>query len=422
MKLQEQLTRIKEVMSFLLEIEETYDAVLVGGLDYRPGDKNINQQVSLLKQGLGSDKKIKGFRYNVDNSELIAFMRKNPKIPVFLFSAGCAKAETLSLSPFVDKDKLYIIEPYAASEKTKKIVNNAVSNGVPPENVYVGTTVGRGLGIVKYASSSNTRSHWGALEKVGSSKSDYESSDNGETVKDDSIISKEFIKSSIFNPEVEKLQNILISKGYNIGSFGPNKDGVDGKYGNRTKAAQMALINNIPPSVFNSTYKNKPSEKSSKIGETSENIVIGDSQTPHIARQTNKADLISDTPGERSLWQGSKRLSWLLNAVSNYPIDKKVKNVIISIGTNGGFNKGDNIAGLVSELEGTFPNAKIFVVKGSWGWGGVAKKTEKDVNEYYDIFSNLGVEVIPTPIGNIEPHGNRPVYRIIGSEIDSMIK
>lgn len=238
----------------------------------------------------------------------------------------------------------------------------------------------------------------------------------------DDIVNKKFDKSYIYNSDVEKLQKLLVSKGYDIGNFGPNKDGVDGKYGNRTKAAHLALLNDIQPSKVNPILKNKSKQKETIDGNTGENIVIGDSQTPHVARQTYKADLISNTSGERSLWQGSKTLSWLLNAVANYPVDKKVKNVIICIGTNGGFNKRDNIAGLVSELKSTFPNAKLFVVKGSWGWGGVAKKTEKDVNEYYDIFSNLGVEVIPTPIGNIEPHGNRPVYRIIGSEIDSMIK
>jgi hypothetical protein len=101
-------------------------------------------------------------------------MGGNPGIPVFLFSAGCTKAYDLSKSPNVDKDKLYIIEPYAVSETTKSIVRSAVSNGVPASNVFVGGSQGRGKGIVDGASDSNSSSHFGALTTVGSMKSGVE--------------------------------------------------------------------------------------------------------------------------------------------------------------------------------------------------------------------------------------------------------
>jgi len=190
--LQENILRIKQVMGLIIESEGSYDAVLVGGLDYRSSDQPIDQQVELVKKGLGGDKRVKGFRYNASTSEVLNFMGGNPGIPVFLFSAGCTKAYDLSKSPNVDKDKLYIIEPYAVSETTKSIVNSAVSNGVPASNVFVGGSQGRGKGIVDGASDSRSSSHFGALKTVGSMKSGLEptsitpvkSSDNELDVKD----------------------------------------------------------------------------------------------------------------------------------------------------------------------------------------------------------------------------------------------
>jgi hypothetical protein len=172
--LQENISRIKQVMGLITESEGSYDAVLVGGLDYRSSDQPIDQQVDLVKKGLGGDKRVKGFRYNTSTSEVLNFMGGNPGIPVFLFSAGCTKAYDLSKSPNVDKDKLYIIEPYAVSETTKSIVRNAVSNGVPETNVFVGSSQGRGQGIVDGASDSKSSSHFGALTTVGSMKSGVE--------------------------------------------------------------------------------------------------------------------------------------------------------------------------------------------------------------------------------------------------------
>jgi len=172
--LQENISRIKQVMGLITESDDSYDAVLVGGLDYRSSDQPIDQQIELVKKGLGGDKKVKGFRYNASISEVLNFMGGSPGIPVFLFSAGCTKAYDLSKSPNVDKDKLYIIEPYAVSETTKSIVRSAVSNGVPASNVFVGGSQGRGKGIVDGASDSKSSSHFGALTTVGSMKSGVE--------------------------------------------------------------------------------------------------------------------------------------------------------------------------------------------------------------------------------------------------------
>lgn len=51
----------------------------------------------------------------------------------------------------------------------------------------------------------------------------------------------DLIKESKFNPEVEKIQRILLNKGYFLGTTGPNRDGVDGVLGPITKTAYIEL-------------------------------------------------------------------------------------------------------------------------------------------------------------------------------------
>jgi hypothetical protein len=152
-------------------------------------------------------------------------------------------------------------------------------------------------------------------------------------------------------------------------------------------------------------------------------IAIGDSQTPFIAKQSKKVKMLGNVGGESVLWKGGMGLRWLKDATSNYPISKDVSNVVISIGTNGGFNSKDDVAGLVSQLKRVFPNSQLYVVKGSWGWGGNKSITESKVNAYYQKFKNEGVNVITKAIGSVkDPHGNLPIYKEIGKEIDETIK
>jgi len=166
--------------------------------------------------------------------------------------------------------------------------------------------------------------------------------------------------------------------------------------------------------IFNSS-KNKNKSKGKRA------IIIGDSQTPFIAKQSQKVKKLGEQGGENVLWKGGQNLNWLLSAVSKYPVTEDVGYVVINIGTNGGFNLKDNIEGLVSEVKRVFPNANLIGVKGSWGWGGNINKTESQVNDYYNKFAKLGVKIVPTPIGPVEPHGDRPSYKQIGKELDALI-
>jgi hypothetical protein len=161
--------------------------------------------------------------------------------------------------------------------------------------------------------------------------------------------------------------------------------------------------------------KNKKSTKKSG----SKNIIIGDSQTPFIDNQSAKANRLSESPGENSLWKSGMGLSWLKNAVDKQSVDKDVSNVIVNIGTNGGFNPYEDIDGLFNSLKSKFPNANFYAVKGSWGWGGNSNITESQVNQYYDKFKKYA-KVLNPAIGKVkDPHSNLPIYKDIGKAIDN---
>ena len=140
-------------------------AVLVGGLNYRPGDKSTSEQTSILSNAIGQP--VKGFDFNDSDNNILKYLESNPGIPVFLFSKGCEKAFVLSNSSYVNKNQLYIIEPFAIDKGTKNMVNMAVNNGVPARNVYVGKNSSRGYGVVNGTSDSNAKRHWDAISSVG---------------------------------------------------------------------------------------------------------------------------------------------------------------------------------------------------------------------------------------------------------------
>ena len=144
-----------------------FAAVLVGGLNYRSGDKSTSTQAQMLKTALDVTN-VKSFDWDASTESILSFLSANPKTPVFLFSAGCKKAGPLSASDNVDINKLYIIEPfYEPGGETAKSVKTAVNNGVPSKNVFVGTSASRGNGIVSGTSSTNVKDHWDALVSVG---------------------------------------------------------------------------------------------------------------------------------------------------------------------------------------------------------------------------------------------------------------
>jgi hypothetical protein len=150
-------------------------------------------------------------------------------------------------------------------------------------------------------------------------------------------------------------------------------------------------------------------------------IVIGDSQTPFIAMNSEAKTL--GPASEANLWMGGKTVPWLLTALQKYPINDTVTSVVICIGTNDGYRFSLYISDLARLIKVKFPNAKMFVVQGSWGWGGVSDITEQQVKNYYEIFAKSGFTVIYPPIGKVQdPHSNLPIYSVIGKQINRVIQ
>ena len=172
---------------------------------------------------------------------------------------------------------------------------------------------------------------------------------------------------------------------------------------------------------------------SSAFATPPENIIIGDSLCTFIDNASKKASRLNpkgDLAGAY-LWKGGTTLTWLKTAVDKYPVTPSVKNVIISTGSNSSYSTKDDVEGLVISLKGKFPNAKLIAVPGTWwvkqpsGW--VVKVSEEFVRQYYHRFEALGV-TITTAVGDSricchnDPHGNFPIYKTIGAEIDALIE
>lgn len=123
----------------------------------------------------------------------------------------------------------------------------------------------------------------------------------------------------------------------------------------------------------------------------------------------------------RSLWKTGIGVNKLTSMVLNYKTSPEIKNVVLCIGTNDNFQTG-NIKQLFKAVKRTFPNATIYVIKGSWGWGTNRRIAEERVNNYYKKYEQQGGILINPAIGKNEPHQNLTVYKTIGNKLDNILK
>jgi hypothetical protein len=144
------------------------------------------------------------------------------------------------------------------------------------------------------------------------------------------------------------------------------------------------------------------------------NIIIGDSQTPYVDKNSKKVERVV------GLWKGGINVPYLTKMVQRYKVSPNVQNVFLCIGTNDLYvDKG--IEKLFKSLWITFPKAKIYVIQGSWGWGGVTHTKYDKIKKYYKRYEELGGTIIEPPIGKGDPHCDCPVYKEIGKVIDNIL-
>jgi len=139
-------------------------------------------------------------------------------------------------------------------------------------------------------------------------------------------------------------------------------------------------------------FKNKLFGSSAKVTEIPNYIIIGDSHAIQIGGKLNSVKV------DWSLAHSGWNVNNLINALNSMPVDEKVKKVFISIGTNSGFNLNDNITGLVNKLKTVYPNAILYAIKGSYGWGNFPN-AQANYSKYYLKFDNLGVRVLYNGLG-----------------------
>jgi hypothetical protein len=123
----------------------------------------------------------------------------------------------------------------------------------------------------------------------------------------------------------------------------------------------------------------------------------------------------------QSLWKAGIGVKKLTLMVLYYKTSPEIKNIVLCIGTNDGF-QNQNIKDLFTIVKRTFPNATIYTIKGSWGWGNNKRITQQKVNKYYKQYEQEGAIILDPAIGKHNPHHDLPVYKTIGKKLDSILK
>lgn len=153
----------------------------------------------------------------------------------------------------------------------------------------------------------------------------------------------------------------------------------------------------------------------SVITYSQQHLVIGDSQTTFLAKNSNKVKRISQ------LAKGGIGVPYLIGMVSSYPVSPQVKSISICIGVNDRY-KDKGVKQLINKIKKTFPNAKLFIIQGSWGWGGVSKMNQTNLDLYYKQYVDLGCILITPSIGYGDPHGNKLSYKQIMKNIEKYLE
>lgn len=151
------LSIITIVITTICQAQPGQNVIFVGGLERVC---NIDRQVELFKIGWGTPQKMQVYKWNHKTTDIISKIQSNPDAQVILFSAGCLKAKEILLNPKINKNKIWLIEPYTPNETLTFIIE---WSKFPAKNILVGKTKDRGLGITKGTRDSNSVLHCESL-------------------------------------------------------------------------------------------------------------------------------------------------------------------------------------------------------------------------------------------------------------------
>ena len=139
-----------------------------------------------------------------------------------------------------------------------------------------------------------------------------------------------------------------------------------------------------------------------------QHILIGDSQTYILAKHSTKIKRVPQ------LSQSGIGVAQLTSKVHLYAVSPCINSVSVCIGVNDAY-KDRGIQQLLVRIKNTFPNAKIYIIQGSWGWGKVRRMNQSNLDKYYKQFTGT---IIHPAIGNGDPHTDKKVYKTIMKKIE----
>ena len=146
-----------------------------------------------------------------------------------------------------------------------------------------------------------------------------------------------------------------------------------------------------------------------------QHILVGDSQTYILAKHSTK---IKRVP---KLTQPGIGVLQLTSKVRSYAVSPNINSVSVCIGVNDGY-KDRGIQQLLVRIKNTFPNAKIYIIQGSWGWGRVRRANQNTLNKYYKQYIDSGCILISPAIGRGDPHRDKNVYKTIIKNLENQIQ
>ena len=193
---------------------------------------------------------------------------------------------------------------------------------------------------------------------------------------------------------------------------------------NAIKGIGIVLLLSIPIIIIlnKALGKSNPNNPPKNLNLDGRKLVIGDSHSVGIGKSTRGVEV------DKKIAVGGWTLTNLMSALKNYPIKNDVSVIFISIGTNGQFSSNDKIEDLIGLLNKNFPNATLFIFKGSYGWSGSRTKNElvERMNKYYKRFSDNGVVVLKNGLGYFSDGGdahntNTPQAKAIINEIEDIV-
>ena len=146
-----------------------------------------------------------------------------------------------------------------------------------------------------------------------------------------------------------------------------------------------------------------------------QHILIGDSQTYLLAKHSTKIERVP------KLSQSGIGVLRLTSKVRSYPVSNHINSVSVCIGVNDGY-KDRGVQKLLVRIKNTFPNAKIYIIQGSWGWGRVIKANQNTLDKYYKQYIDSGCILISPAIGKGDPHRDKIIYKTIIKNLENQIQ